>query len=165
MSRFFKLILRFILRQLPLILFPKLNVFIFRKLGYNVSYSSRVYSSVEIMGDINVTIDEGTFIGHRTIITGGQAAIKIGKYCDISDRVSIVSGTHEIDKEGIRSAGRGIGKDIHIGNGVWIGYGAIILPGVTIGDKAVIGAGCVVSKDVSTKTIVVGNPMKVLRDI
>ena len=155
------------MNKLPLILFPKLNVFILRLLGYDISYQSRIYSSVEFMGDILIQVNKFTFIGHNTKIVGGSnAVVKIGSYCDISDNVSIVCGTHQISKIDLsRIAGKGIGKDIVIGNGVWIGYGAIILPGVKIGDKSIIAAGSVVTKNVEPKTIVGGNPAKLIRTI
>jgi acetyltransferase-like isoleucine patch superfamily enzyme len=54
---------------------------------------------------------------------------------------------------------------IRIGSGVWIGGGAIILPGVTIGDGAVIGAGSVIRRDVPADTLIVGNPARVIRTI
>ena len=54
---------------------------------------------------------------------------------------------------------------IHIGNRVWIGAGAIILPGVTIGNDSVIGAGSVVTKDIPSGVVAVGNPCRVLREI
>lgn len=54
---------------------------------------------------------------------------------------------------------------VKIGNGVWIGSGAVILPGVTIGDYAVIGAGSIVTKDVPGMVIAYGNPCKVVREI
>jgi len=56
-------------------------------------------------------------------------------------------------------------KPIHIGRNVWLGGGAIILPGVTVGDNSIVGAGSVVTKDVEPNTIVVGNPVRVLRKI
>ena len=56
-------------------------------------------------------------------------------------------------------------KQIHIGRNVWLGAGAIILPGVTIGDNSIVGAGSVVTKDVPANVIVVGNPAHVLRQI
>lgn len=56
-------------------------------------------------------------------------------------------------------------KQIHIGNNVWLGGGAIVLPGVSIGDNSIVGAGSVVTKDVPASCIVVGNPAKVLRQI
>jgi maltose O-acetyltransferase len=134
-------------------------------MGYNINYTVRIYSSVQIFGNIKVSIGKNTFIGHESIITGGLANISIGANCDISDRVSIFCGTHEIDVEGERTAGKGIGKDIVIGNGVWIGYGALILPGVCIGDKSIVAAGTVVHKDVPARTIVGGNPMKIIRSL
>ena len=55
--------------------------------------------------------------------------------------------------------------DVHIGRNVWIGAGAIIVPGVTIGDNSVIGAGSVVTKDVPANVVAVGNPCRVMRAI
>tara|TARA_B110001450_G_scaffold238959_1_gene246410 strand:- start:646 stop:1149 length:504 start_codon:yes stop_codon:yes gene_type:complete len=133
--------------------------------GYKVHENARIFSSVKIYGNIGLNISDGTYIGNETIITGGLANISIGENCDISDRVSIFCGSHEIDVRGVRSAGKGIGKDINIGNGVWIGYGALILPGVTIGDKSIIAAGSVVNKNVADKTIVGGNPIREIKKI
>lgn len=160
MNKIGKLAIRAILKGLPLIFFPKLNVWLNRLLGYRVDYSARIYSSVVIRGDLQVFIGKNTFIGDESRIVGGKSIVRIGNNCDISDRVSIVTGTHEVDLHGDHIAGRGYSKDIQIGNGVWIGYGAIILPGVTIGDKAIIAAGCVVHKDVKAYTMVAGNPME-----
>tara|TARA_B100000780_G_C20836495_1_gene332425 strand:- start:27 stop:530 length:504 start_codon:yes stop_codon:yes gene_type:complete len=133
--------------------------------GYKVHENARIFSSVKIYGNIGLNISDGTYIGNETIITGGLANISIGENCDISDRVSIFCGSHEIDVSGVRSAGKGIGKDINIGNGVWIGYGALILPGVTIGDKSIIAAGSVVNKNVADNTIVGGNPIREIKKI
>lgn len=54
---------------------------------------------------------------------------------------------------------------VRIGNNVWIGAGAVILPGITIGDDSVIGAGSVVTKDIPAGVVAVGNPCRVLREI
>ena len=54
---------------------------------------------------------------------------------------------------------------ITIGNNVWIGAGAVVLPGVTIGDNTVIGAGSIVTKDIPANVVAVGNPCKVIREI
>ena len=54
---------------------------------------------------------------------------------------------------------------IRIGNGVWVGANSVILPGVTIGDNAVIGAGSIVTKDIPANVVAVGNPCKVMREI
>jgi maltose O-acetyltransferase len=165
LSKIFKVFVRGILSVTPLILFPRLNVILNRLLGYRLNMTARIYSSAQIRGAIDVRIGAHTFIGHETLITGGGAKISIGSDCDISDRVGIVCGTHEIDAEGTRSAGKGMGKDIIIGDGVWIGYGAIILPGVKIGKKAIIAAGAIVTKDVADYTIVGGNPAREIRKI
>jgi len=122
-----------------------------------------VSSSIKIMGCFKLKIGNKTYIGHDTIFTGGYSTIIIGSYCDISSRVSFVTGSHEVDMSNQRSAGAGYSKDIIIGNGVWIGYSAIILPGIKIGDKAIIGAGSVVTKDIPAYSIAVGNPCKVIR--
>lgn len=157
--------IRSILRSLPLIAFPRLNVILNKLLGYSLDGSARIYSSASIMGAIEVSIGPGTFVGHQTLITGGMARIVIGANCDISDRVGIFCGTHKIDAFGHRSAGYGTGKDIMIEDGVWIGFGALILPGVTIGKKAVVAAGTVVHKDVPAFSVVGGNPMKVIKKL
>ena len=108
---------------------------------------------------------ENTFLGHESLITGGLAKIQINSNCVITDRVSVFCGTNEIDSKRVRVAGKGIGKDIKIGDGVWIDYGTLILPGVTIGNKAIIAAGSVVHKAIEEKTIVGGNPIKTIRKI
>ncbi len=54
---------------------------------------------------------------------------------------------------------------IHIGKNCWIGAGSLILPGVTIGDNTVIGAGSVVTKDIPSSVVAVGNPCRVMRDV
>jgi maltose O-acetyltransferase len=162
MKRIFKFIISKFIKLLPLIAFPRFNVFLFKLLGYEIHKTAKIYSSVSIIGDIKVKIGYKTHVGNETIITGGDAKIIIGNNCDISDKVSIVCGTHEISREGIKAAGKDVGKDIIIENGVWIGYGAIILPGVKIGEKSIIGAGSLVNKDVPSGVIVAGNPARLI---
>ncbi|WP_166413077.1 acyltransferase [Chryseobacterium lacus] len=110
-----------------------------------------------------IIIGDNTFIGENTYITGGRCTIEIGKNCDISHNVTITSGTHEMEPENIRMAGKDICRKIKIDDGVWIGIGSIILPGVIIGNKAVIAAGSVVTKDVPPYSIVGGNPAKIIK--
>lgn len=57
------------------------------------------------------------------------------------------------------------GSHVHFGDNVWIGAGAVVLPGVTIGENSVIGAGSVVTKDIPANVVAVGNPCRVLREI
>ena len=88
-----------------------------------------------------------------------SSTIVIGDYVMIGPNVTIVTPNHSRDPQGRRKIGT-ICKPVVIGDDVWIGSGAIILPGVTIGDGAIIGAGSVVTKDVPAGKIVAGNPAR-----
>lgn len=90
--------------------------------------------------------------------------IYIGDSVMIAPNVVIATGTHPICPE-LREQVYQYNLPVHIGNRVWIGAGAIILPGVTIGDNSVIGAGSVVTKDIPSGVVAVGNPCRVLREI
>lgn len=137
----------------------KLLAFAGARLGMNV----RVMAT-KILGPFELQVGDNTFIGEDTFLVGAvNSRIKIGKDCDISSRVTIVTGTHELTPDGDKMAGEGYGKDIVIGNGVWIGIGSIILGGVTIGNRAIIGAGSVVTKDVPDYCVVAGNPAKIIK--
>ena len=82
----------------------------------------------------------------------------------IGPKTTIAAITHPIDPIE-RNKGIGIPKDVIIGNNVWIGANATILPGVKIGDNVVIGAGAVVTKDVPANSVAAGNPAVVIREI
>ena len=90
------------------------------------------------------------------------ARVDIGTGTLLGPHVQIYTATHPIDPKA-RAAGKEFAAAVCIGQNVWIGGGAIILPGVHIGDHAVIGAGAVVTKDVPAFAMVVGNPAKVVR--
>ena len=79
--------------------------------------------------------------------------------------LSAAAGTPLHAVPGVELASMLFNKDIHIGNNVWIGAGAIVLPGVTIGENSVIGAGSVVTKDIPANVVAVGNPCRVMREI
>lgn len=93
-----------------------------------------------------------------------DADIYIGDSVMIAPNVTIAAGTHPICPE-LREKGYQYNLPVHIGNRVWIGAGAIILPGVTIGDDSVIGAGSVVTRNIPSGVVAVGNPCRVLREI
>jgi maltose O-acetyltransferase len=140
--------------------FFKTKVLIYRYLcKYNISLDARLFSSFNIIGIENIEIGKDTFIGHETLIIGASdSMVKIGNYVDISSRVSIVTGTHKIDLHGTRIAGEGLSENIIIEDGVWIGFGSIIMPGITIGKKSIVAAGSVVISDVPDNCMVAGNP-------
>ena len=78
--------------------------------------------------------------------------------------VIIATGGHPVNPE-LRSRGMQFNLPVRIGSNVWLGAGAIVLPGVSIGDNTVIGAGSVVTKDIPANVVAVGNPCRVLREI
>ncbi|XGV88948.1 MAG: sugar O-acetyltransferase [Limnothrix sp. BL-A-16] len=102
------------------------------------------------------------FYANFDLIILDVCEVRIGDYCLIGPRVSILTATHPIDPD-LRRSGQELGKPIAIGHNVWIGGGAIINPGVTIGDNVVIASGAVVTKDVPDGYIVGGVPAKIIR--
>ena len=97
-----------------------------------------------------------------TLVDDGH--IYVGDNVLFGPNVTVATPGHPIDPE-LRLRGLQFNKDVRIGNNVWIGAGAVLLPGVTIGENTVIGAGSVVTKDIPANVVAVGNPCKVLREI
>lgn len=104
------------------------------------------------------------FYANFNLTVVDDADIYIGDSVMIAPNVVIATGTHPICPE-LRERVYQYNLPVHIGNRVWIGAGSIILPGVTIGDDSVIGAGSVVTKDIPSGVVAVGNPCRVLRNI
>lgn len=139
---------------------PSSRFFRFKRLllimtGVVVGENVRVMR-VRIEG-VKLLIGDNTFIGDETLITGGKSSVSIGKNCDISSRVNIVTGSHRLGSIK-QAAGEGYSEDITIGDGVWIGFGATILSGVSIGDGVVIAAGSVVTNDIPSGVLIAGVP-------
>jgi acetyltransferase-like isoleucine patch superfamily enzyme len=100
----------------------------------------------------------GNVINFGCLLDGRKFNIRMGDHVSIGPEATVLTLGH--DPQSLTFADRG--GDVTIGNHVWIGYRAIVLPGVTIGDGAVVGAGAVVTKDVAPNMIVAGNPAKVI---
>ena len=92
------------------------------------------------------------------------AKVKIGDNCQMAPNVSIYTAGHPIHPVS-RNSGYEYGKEVTIGDNVWIGGNSVICPGVTIGDHVVIGAGSVVTKDIPDWSVAAGNPCKGIRKI
>lgn len=90
--------------------------------------------------------------------------IYIGSNTMIGPNVTIATAGHPILPE-LREQAYQFNASVHIGKNCWLGAGVIVLPGITIGDNSVIGAGSVVTKDIPENVVAVGNPCKVLREI
>ena len=91
----------------------------------------------------------------------GQGGVKIGDNTLVASHVAITSLTHDVESDLFSSSL--ISKPVTIGENVWIGSHATILPGIEIGDGAIIGAGAVVTKNVASNTVVAGVPAVVIR--
>lgn len=114
-------------------------------------------------GLINVHVGENVVINFNcNFVDDGE--IFIGDNCMIGPGVSIATAVHPISPN-LRKHKLQYNEPVHIGNNVWIGAGAIIVPGVSIGDNSIIGAGSVVTKNVDSNCIMVGNPARLLRKI
>lgn len=90
--------------------------------------------------------------------------IYVGDYTMIAPNVILATATHPVLPE-LREQGYQYNMPVHIGKNCWLGAGVIVLPGVTIGDNTVVGAGSVVTKDLPANVVAVGCPCRVLREI
>ena len=113
--------------------------------GHHVHFGKNVYAN------FNLTLVDDTHI-------------YIGDHTMIGPNVVIATGGHPLLPE-LRQKGYQYNAPVHIGKNCWIGAGAIIVPGITIGDHSVIGAGSVLTKHIPSNVLAVGNPCKVLREI
>lgn len=113
--------------------------------GHHVHFGNSVYAN------FNLTLVDDTHI-------------YVGDYTMFGPNVTVATAGHPILPE-LRQQGYQYNAPIHIGKNCWIGAGVVILPGVTIGDNVVIGAGSIVTKDLPDNVVAVGNPCKVLREV
>lgn len=104
-------------------------------------------------------------IGKNVVVMNGclmmaAGGITIEDDTQIAANVQLISNNHDLEDRNVITC-----KPVHIGKRVWIGAGCTILPGVTIGDNSVVGAGSVVTKEVPQDTIVAGNPARFIKKI
>lgn len=113
--------------------------------GHHVHFGRNIYAN------FNLTLVDDTHI-------------YVGDYTMIGPNVTIATAGHPI-LPGLREKAYQYNQPVHIGRNCWLGAGVIVLPGVTIGDNTVIGAGSVVTKDIPADVVAVGNPCRVMREI
>ncbi len=128
-----------------------------------------VGEGVEIRPPLRVDYGNHIRIGARTFVNFGLVAldvapITIGTDVQIGTNVQLLTPTHPIEP-GPRRDKWEAAKPITIGDNVWLGSGAIVLPGVTVGENTVVGAGSVVTRDLPANVVAVGNPARVVRSI
>lgn len=132
---------------------------LFPNIGKNITILQPVYTDY----GYNTFIGDNSFINHNVYFMDG-GKITIGKFAFIGPNCGFYTATHAILPEE-RNQGLEKAKPITIGDNVWIGGHVSILPGISIGDNSIIGAGSVVTSDIPSNVIAVGNPCKVLREI
>ena len=109
----------------------------------------------------HITLGRKVFFNFNCVVLDVMA-VRIGDHTLIGPAVQIYTAMHPLDAEE-RRRGLEFAKPVTIGSDVWIGGAAVICPGVTIGDRAVIGAGSVVTRDVPAGVFAAGNPCRVIR--
>lgn len=119
---------------------------------------------VKIVRPENIYIGRGSYINGGMIRASKNARIMIGDNCMISYGVHLRTDSHQHSNPSIPMCEQGsIEKNIVIGDDVWIGYGAQIMAGCSVGKGSIVGAGAVVTKDVPPYTVVGGVPARVIR--
>jgi len=110
----------------------------------------------------NIELGERVFFNFNCIVLD-VCKVTIGEYSQFGSGVQILTPLHPLDA-GLRRKEE-YGAPVTIGSDVWVGSGALILPGVTIGSRTIIGAGSVVTRDIPDDVLAVGNPCRVIRSI
>jgi maltose O-acetyltransferase len=130
---------------------------IWRIVGVKLGRKSTLHTGVRVYDPRGIAVGEGTIIGYGTFLDG-RASLQIGSHVDIASEVMIYNGEHDIQASDFH----GIEAPVTVGDYVFIGPRAIILPGITIGRGAVVAAGAVVTKDVAPFSVVGGVPAKMI---
>jgi maltose O-acetyltransferase len=110
----------------------------------------------------NITLGTRVFFNFNCVVLD-VCPVRIGDFSMFGPAVQIYTPLHPFNAEARR--GKEYGKPVTIGSDVWVGGGAMVLPGVTIGDRTVIGAGSVVTRDIPAGVFAAGNPCRVIREV
>lgn len=132
---------------------------IFGKTGENIGVEPPIHFDY----GKNTEVGDNFFANFNTVILD-VAKVTIGKNVMFAPNVSIYTAGHPVHPDS-RNSGYEYGIPVTIGDNVWMGGNAVVLPGVHIGNNVVIGAGSVVTKDIPDNVIAAGNPCRVIREI
>ena len=151
--------------RLVLELFPQpLRYWVFKALLARLGSGSVIDYQTYFRYPWKISVGKGVWINRGCEFYGsmlaGNARITIGDHCALAPRVRVLSATHDYHRLDLPD----LAASVTIGHHVWIGAGATILPGVNIGDGAVVAAGSVVTRDVASFTIVAGNPARFIKN-
>jgi len=145
----------FILRLIGWFPFHTIRILFYKLDGVKIGKKAHLHMGIQFFDPSNIEIGEGTIIGQNAFLDG-RDKLKIGKHVDIASDVLIYNSEHDINSEDFRP----VHAPVEIGDYVFIGPRAIILPGVKIGRGAIIAAGAVVTKDIRDFEIAGGVPAK-----
>ena len=141
---------------------PERNA-ILRRLLRRIGVNSLVEPPFYCAYGSNITIGDHVYLNVLCTILDGNE-VRIGDHVMVGPSVQIYTAAHLLQAEA-RNQGLEEAKPVVVEDNVWLGGGAILLPGVTIGRNAVVGAGAVVTRDVPSNMVVAGNPARVIREI
>jgi maltose O-acetyltransferase len=110
-----------------------------------------------------IAIGDRTFVNYDCVLLD-VAEVAIGADCQLGTRVQLVTATHPLEPQPRRDRWEA-GEPIALGDNVWLGSGAIVCPGVSIGTDTVVGAGAVVTRDLPAGVLAVGVPARVIREL
>lgn len=136
---------------------------IFKKLLGSIGEGFLIESPFQCDYGYNIHAGRNFYVNHNCVMLD-CAKITFGDNVFIGPNVGFYAASHPIDVES-RNKLIESGHPITVGSNVWIGGGVTVLPGVTIGDNTVIGAGSVVTKDIPSNVVAVGNPCKTIKEI
>ena len=125
----------------------------------NIGTDSRVMPGMVVVRGNSVKIGNRVVVMYNCLMMAA-GGITIDDDVRVAANVQLISNNHDLHDRDILTC-----KPVHLKQNCWIGAGATILPGVTIGRNAVVGAGSVVTKDVADNDVVAGNPAKVIKHI
>lgn len=131
----------------------------------DLSQAAFVAANATVMG--NVELAEGSSIWYGAVVRGDLEAIKIGRFSNVQDGAILHGDVGELTiiEDYVTIGHRAVIHSAHIERGCLIGIGAIILDRVRVGAGSIIGAGCVVTKDVPPRSLMVGIPAKQIKEI
>ena len=132
----------------------------FAQVGENCYIETPFYAN---MGGHHVYLGKNVYANYGLTLVD-DTYIHIGDYTMLGPNVTIATAGHPIHPE-LRQRGLQFNMPVRIGCNCWLGAGVIVMPGVTIGDNVVIGAGSIVTKDIPSNVVAVGNPCRVLRPV
>jgi maltose O-acetyltransferase len=142
---------------------PQQSEQLIRQLFGHVGKDCEVHAQFKCDYGYNIYVDDDFFANYDCVMLD-VSPIRIGKHCLLGPRVQLYTVNHPLDPQLRRNGAYGQSFDIRLGDDVWVGGGAIICPGVSLGNNVIVGAGSVVTNSFGDNVIIAGNPARVIRE-